>query len=76
MIRTFTIEFPDDNGALWMNKDNLMMCLTTDTCCKNTPLIVTDITGDKCDPSGVSYIPRHNKTVEDVINRPELSLCC
>ena len=50
MIRTFTIEFPDDHGPLWMNQDNLLICLLNT--CRNTEFKVTDITGD-----GVSRLP-------------------
>jgi len=31
MKRTFEIEWPDDCGDFWMNKDSLMSCLTTET---------------------------------------------
>lgn len=48
MKRTFTIEFPDDLGDLWMNKSNLLICLTNT--CPNTRFTVQDITGDQCDP--------------------------
>jgi hypothetical protein len=48
MKRTFTIEFPDDLGDLWMNKDNLLACLTTETHCgSNVRLVVEDITDDE-----------------------------
>ena len=42
--RTFEIEWPDDYGTMWMNVDNLLVCLTEK--CRNTTFKVTDITGD------------------------------
>jgi len=51
VIRVFQIEYPDDCGPLWMNKDNLLMCLTTETHTSNVRLKVTDITADKHDLS-------------------------
>lgn len=54
--RTFKIEWPDDHGPLWMNKSNLLLCLTGT--CKNTQFTVTDVTGDgNCDPSPESAGP-------------------
>ena len=51
MKRTFMIEFPDGLGGLWMNRDNLVACLTTGTHCgSNIRLTVTDITDDEHDP--------------------------
>ena len=29
MKRVFEIEWPDDCGPMWLNRDNLMLCLTT-----------------------------------------------
>jgi hypothetical protein len=43
--RVFTIEWPDDNGPMWMNQDSLLSCLTQ-VCC-NTRFTVQDVTGDK-----------------------------
>lgn len=42
--RTFEIEWPDDCGPLWMNRDNLLICLTET--CPNTEFTVRDTTGD------------------------------
>lgn len=39
MKRIFEIEYPDDHGPMWMNRDNLLICLTTE-------FTVTDVTGD------------------------------
>jgi hypothetical protein len=51
MKRTFTIEFSDDLGPLWMNRDNLVACLTTTTHCgPEVRLTVADITDDEHDP--------------------------
>lgn len=46
MKRTFEIEFPDDLGPLWMNRDNLLLCLTA--YCRNTRFVVRDVTDDGC----------------------------
>ena len=45
MKRTFTIEWPNDSGPMWMNADNLMLCITAycgETVANN--IFVTDIT--------------------------------
>ncbi len=48
MKRTFEIEWPDQFGDSWMNKDNLMLCLTKDKCVgEKVSLKVRDITDDK-----------------------------
>ena len=48
MKRVFEIEWPDDNGPLWMNRDNLLLCLTAN--CRGTEFTVWDVTGDgNCD---------------------------
>lgn len=39
--RIFTIEWPDDLGPLWMNKDNLLLCLNA--YCENIPFITEDV---------------------------------
>lgn len=45
--RTFEIEWDDDLGPLWMNTDNLLICLTQT--CPNTTFTVLDVTpGDLC----------------------------
>lgn len=48
MIRKFSIEWPDDLGPMWMNRDNLLIVLTN--MCRFTQFTVMDITGDGCDP--------------------------
>ena len=50
MKRSFEIEFPDECGPMWMNKDNLLLCLNS--YCKNTEFKVQDITDSK---SGFLY---------------------
>lgn len=45
MKRTFVIEWPDECGSMWMNKDKLLSCLKSDE--QVGPAIeikVTDIT--------------------------------
>ena len=44
MKRIFEIEFPDNHGPVWMNRDNLLHCLTNT--CRDTTFVVRDITGD------------------------------
>ena len=39
--RLFAIEWNDDLGPMWMNKDNLMACLNA--YCPNTEFVVEDI---------------------------------
>lgn len=52
MKRTFEIEWPDDLDYLFMNSDNVLLCLTS--YCANTKFTVTDITGDgACNPAGL-----------------------
>lgn len=42
MKRAFTIEWPDESGPMWMNVDNLLLCLNA--YCPNTEFRVEDIT--------------------------------
>ena len=42
--RIFEIEWSDDNGPLWMNTSNLLLCLTE--YCRNDVFTVRDVTGD------------------------------
>jgi len=42
MKRIFVIEYPDDLGPFWMNKDNLLLCLNA--YCPNTKFKISDIT--------------------------------
>lgn len=57
MKRSFEIEWPDENGPLWMNSGNLLICLTE--ICSRTRFTVRDITGDDvADPSPYSSGPR------------------
>ncbi len=45
MKRTFEIEWEDDLGPMWMNVDNLMSCLNTETHCGEAAILsVTDLT--------------------------------
>ena len=47
MKRTFTIEYPDDCGPLWMNVDNLLLVMTTRWHTSNAEITVEDITDDE-----------------------------
>jgi hypothetical protein len=62
MKRTFEIEFDDDCGPLWMNKTNLLTCLTNT--CRNSKFTVRDLTGDQCDPSAESAGPLNPRFAE------------
>ena len=42
--RVFEVEWDDDNGPLWMNTSNLLLCLTE--YCRNSVFTVQDVTGD------------------------------
>ena len=65
MKRVFEIEWPDDNGPLWMNRDNLLLCLTS--YCRNSEFTVRDVTGDgNCDPT-----PRTDRKSKTVAKVPE-----
>jgi hypothetical protein len=64
-IRKFAIEWPDENGPLWMNTSNLLMCLTS--YCPNTRFNVTDITGDgEASPQPETSGPRLGEGEEKV----------
>ena len=52
MKRIFEIEYNDDCGSLWMNRDNLLLCLTA--YCTNSRFTVRDLTGDNVDPRPIS----------------------
>jgi hypothetical protein len=52
MKRVFEIETPDDFGPMWMNKDNLLRCLTSTDHCRNYVVKVNDIT-DKLQESEI-----------------------
>jgi len=57
MKRIFEIEWPDDLGLLWMNRDNLLICLTE--VCPRTRFTVRDVTDDDvADPRPNSQGPR------------------
>ena len=68
MKRTFEIEFSDDLGRLWMNRDNLLLCLTS--YCPNTKFTVKDVTGDgQCDPTPHTVEPdlgRNERLLSDI----------
>jgi hypothetical protein len=53
--RVFEIEFDEENGPLWMNRDNLLLCLCQ--YCQNDRFTVRDLSGD-CDPAPASLGPR------------------
>ncbi|KKN85771.1 hypothetical protein LCGC14_0275770 [marine sediment metagenome] len=42
MERVFKIKWPDDDGPMWLNQDNVMCCLRA--VCTNTTFTVTDVT--------------------------------
>ena len=46
MKRVFEIEFPDELGEMWMNQDNLMLCINA--YCENNDgkIKATDITSE------------------------------
>lgn len=62
MKRIFEIEFDDNYGDFWMNKYNLLTCLTNT--CINTKFTVRDLTGDGCDESAETLGPI-NKNIEN-----------
>jgi len=59
MKRAFEIEWPDEHGELWMNRDNLLICLVKT--CHNTLFTVRDVTGDDvaCKEPNSSISPPH-----------------
>lgn len=69
MKRIFEIEWPGDCGPLWMNRDNLLLCLTA--YCRGTEFTVQDVTGDgNCDPT-----PRTDvRTDEKLASKPPSEL--
>lgn len=42
MKRVFEIKYPDKLGPLWMNEDNLLLCLNA--YCKGTKFEICDLT--------------------------------
>lgn len=44
MKRIFEIEFPDECGELWMNVDNLMLCINAYCSNKDGKIRATDVT--------------------------------
>lgn len=53
--RVFEIIWSGDTGPLWMNRDNLLLCLIRS--CNNTEFTVRDVTGDGCDTRASSAGP-------------------
>jgi len=43
MEKLFKIEWPDNYGPEWMNKDNLESCLFSDTYIKNVKVVVKEV---------------------------------
>ncbi len=44
MKRVFEIEFPDELGEMWMNQDNLMLCINSYCENKDGSIRATDVT--------------------------------
>ncbi len=44
MKRVFEIEFPDELGEMWMNRDNLMICINAYCDTKDGRIKTTDVT--------------------------------
>jgi hypothetical protein len=63
MKRTFEIEFEDDLGPLWMNRDNLIICLSTSAHVGGGLKLTVQDLGKDCDPSAAT-ITCHSKTLE------------
>lgn len=62
MKRSFEIEWEDDCGPLWMNRDNLLLCLTH--YCRNSKFTVRDVTNDgECDKNPNSSGPIGKQTL-------------
>ncbi len=55
MKRIFEIEYSENLGTLWMNRDNLLLCLTA--YCPNIEFTVRDLTGDNVDPKPATAGP-------------------
>ena len=74
MKRTFEIEWEDDNGPFWMNRDNLLICLTEH--CRNSVFTVRDVTGDgECDTAPETSGPRdHALTEKELHDTREISV--
>ena len=47
MKRIFEIEWPDNLGVLWLNEDNLRLCLTSDLHTTDVNLVIKDVTETK-----------------------------
>lgn len=74
MKRTFEIEWDDENGPLWMNTSNLLLCLTRT--CRNDEFTVRDVTGDGCNDQPETAGPLgQTKLMEDVRGALARSYC-
>ena len=61
--RVFEIDWADNLGPLWMNKSNLLICLTA--YCRNSVFTVRDVTGDgACDTSPETAGPLSRTEIE------------
>lgn len=55
MRRYFVIDYPDELGPLWMNQDNLMLCINSYCGNHDGRIKATDVTPEDfscCDSSG------------------------
>lgn len=75
--RVFEIEWPEENGPMWMNVSNLLICLTNT--CRNTRFTVRDLTDISEGVIGhiESAGPMEYTPLDEVINQAigEASMC-
>ena len=67
--RTFSIAFGGELGPLWMNKDNLLMCLNSDTHCgEGLILEVGDVTEHVSElEKQFAIVVERNEVLEDAL---------
>jgi hypothetical protein len=67
--RAFSIEYGGELGPLWMNKDNLLRCLNSDThCAEGLILAVEDVTEHLAElEEQFAIVVERNEVLEDAL---------
>ena len=67
MKRIFEIEFPNELGEMWMNQDNLMLCINAYCENKDGRIKATDVTGKVAYLSEDQNLPYHQPEIDEDI---------